>query len=88
MLFALVSQPFWIKVYKEQWIPFWEKSMIRDRAEQDAERAKHGDEKSALPIPQAEPESRLLIGMAGAILVPIGLYHPNRSCARLTVLRH
>ncbi|KAG8898896.1 hypothetical protein FRB99_007077 [Tulasnella sp. 403] len=74
---ALLSQPFWIRVYKEQRIPFWEEEMRRER---DAERdrlAKETEKTDYTVTPKRkdpEPESRLLIGMAGAVLVPISLF--------------
>lgn len=69
---AIVTQPFWVRVYREERIPFWEKAMRRERAAQEEVR-KQAVEKGQ-PVKakhEPEPEARLLIGMVGAILVPI-----------------
>lgn len=83
MLIALISQPYWIKVYKEQRIPFWERAMRREQAAELEAAEKAGTQLRKAP----EPESRLLIGMAGAVLVPIGK-SPRRYPLRFVTLAH
>ncbi|KAG8896612.1 hypothetical protein FRB99_008801, partial [Tulasnella sp. 403] len=77
MFIAIVSQPYWIKLYREERVPPWEKEMRKERELERERWAKADAEKGdaiALVRKDPEPESRLLIGMAGAILVPIGLF--------------
>ncbi|KAG8996476.1 hypothetical protein FRB94_008272 [Tulasnella sp. JGI-2019a] len=73
MLIGILSQPYWVKVYLEERVPFWEKDRRREleqKREVENEKGKGILRKKTKP----EPETRLLIGMAGAVLVPIGLF--------------
>ncbi|KIO17712.1 hypothetical protein M407DRAFT_32619 [Tulasnella calospora MUT 4182] len=72
MVVAIASQPYWIKVYKEDRIPYWERKMRAER-QKCMEEGEKGD-KSATRKREPEPEARLLIGMVGAVLVTFGLF--------------
>lgn len=72
-LIGLLTMPFWIRVYQEERIPFWETARRREAKEvMERRRAQveRGEEVTMRKAP--EPESRLLTGMVGAVLVPIG----------------
>ncbi|KIO18170.1 hypothetical protein M407DRAFT_246553 [Tulasnella calospora MUT 4182] len=72
MVIAIASQPYWIKVYKEDRIPYWERKMRAERQKCVEEGEK--EDKSAWRKHEPEPEARLLIGMVGAVLVTLGLF--------------
>lgn len=72
MIIGIVSQPYWVKVYREERVPFWEKARLREKEDREQEIEKGGEKEGAVTRREPEPESRLLIGMAGAVLVPIG----------------
>ncbi|KAG8910828.1 hypothetical protein FRC01_006106, partial [Tulasnella sp. 417] len=73
MLIAIASQPYWIKVYKEDRIPYWERKMRAERHKCVEEGEKKVDV-SVRRKHEPEPEARLLIGMVGAVLVTLGLF--------------
>ncbi|KAG8947528.1 hypothetical protein FRC04_010709 [Tulasnella sp. 424] len=73
MVLAIASQPYWIKVYKEDRIPYWERKMRAER-EKCVEEEGEKDDKSPSRKREPEPEARLLIGMVGAVLVTVGLF--------------
>lgn len=75
MVLAIASQPYWIKVYKEDRIPYWERKMRaeREKCVEDGEK----DDKSPSRKREPEPEARLLIGMVGAVLVTVGTCPPT-----------
>lgn len=77
IVIAVVSQPYWIKIYREQRVPFWEKGLRAEKAARDEERRlreEKGEDVTPKVYQKPEPEARLLIGMAGAVLVPIGTH--------------
>ncbi|KAG8913121.1 hypothetical protein FRC00_003002, partial [Tulasnella sp. 408] len=69
MVIAIASQPYWIKVYKEDRVPYWERKMRAERQMCIEEGEK--EDKSARKRHEPEPEARLLIGMVGAVLVTL-----------------
>jgi len=75
MIVSTLSQPYWIRLYKERRIPFWEPRLREEAAREEEARRKMSEQgEDPGPRDEPEPESRLLMGMAGAVLVPLGLF--------------
>ncbi|KAG8844225.1 hypothetical protein FRB96_003229 [Tulasnella sp. 330] len=73
MLLAILTQPFWVRMYLEDRVPFWERARKREMLERKRLEEEKGEKGETRRREEPEPESRLLIAMAGAVLVPFGM---------------